>query len=486
MKLNQNRKIGFALLMLLTAATFAQTKIAPPPMKLEFNQLSKKENKSHLKERRLTEKVKSGKVNDIKKYLKQNTDLQKKQLEKYVVVASGLDESQLDELKTNLKEIKEIQSKASVEKSRSRDIKRNLSKTKRDSLKSKKIGELRLYGTERVDTTIKSVDLDSIQSDSTYFKSTVVEEWRNRESALAEEHKEQSGIFEDESALDSTLLGEGRMLVVAEVENKTSLNADSLKIMLSDSLSPFDLSKAASIDSSYFDVDELVNTKLKAYMEGFLSEKVSLQQLESITPLASEATSSVKHYIPDLETLDYDQPEIPVEKLKEAVALVQKENKKEEVKDLLSFKNGETSQEMNLTDRMEVGGFLEYKPQLNRIELTPSFSFGLNKKFSIGIGYQAVIKLSKKDSANTTTAYRSFLDYKFYKSYFLHTELEWVEAKTSSEIAPLKERNFYLGLGKSFQYKFIKTSVLVLYNFNAPSDLRTKPFTIRFAINFSK
>lgn len=493
MKLNPIKLLGFAFLVMLTFTTFAQTKIAPPPVKLDFGDLSKKGNKDLMRRKKLSERVRSGKVSEIKKYLKKNTDLSKEQLEKYVVTFSGLDTTELVSFKSDLQKIKEEQQEIASRKEKydenTKATRVMLTDTKeqvhRDSLQNRIVTNVR---TLNLPADSLGFHANTSDLDSTYLKDLAADELDLQKKRVAKKHNELEGLPEDMSTLDTTIVYRGKERALSELDKETGLPFSNIPMsqLSSDSLSAIELAKAANVDSSYFDVDELINVKLKGYMEKFVSEKVSLQQFESMIPLGEEITSSVKHYIPDLEELNYSKPKIPTEKLKSAMVLMQKERKKEEIKDLLKFKNEDTSQEKKLTDRFEIGGFLEFKPQLKRIELTPSLSFGLNKVFSLGLGYQTVIRLSKSDSASTSTAFRSFIDFKFYKSYFLHSELEWAETKANSEAAPQNERNFYLGLGKSFRYKFIKTSVLALYNFNAPSNLRTKPFTIRFEINFSK
>ena len=155
-------------------------------------------------------------------------------------------------------------------------------------------------------------------------------------------------------------------------------------------------------------------------------------------------------------------------KTDDAILKQYKDRKVEELKKDFKIKDAEEveSKQKGLS-RVSIGGHARYDAAKESIELTPTLAYVLNKRMLIGMGYQTNVALTGSDSLNTR-GIRAFTEYIFLDTYFIHLESEWVKRNAASESgSAVRERNTYLGLGKNIKYKFINTSVMALYNFNA-------------------
>lgn len=457
------RLLAFCVFLVAAISSFSQTRIAPPAAKINLAELSSLDPKKK-KDLKLSDRFKDKKTKLINKKLKKHTGLDRNELEGYRVMVRGLDSLQMEQLDEKLDQVIASQNetyarnRARVKKERKKAQEWNSQRKKyqKDSLSmdSREISSLAAYATTQVKDTITSyasdrynVELDSLSKNSL-----------NRSDLI--------GLASAASGVDSTY-----------VENKISsqINLDTAHISEIRALSKSDSAR----ESSY--------NQVEAFMESFAKERIKSQDLGLTESLEAEIPT-VQHFIPELEKFDYQKPKIPEEKLTEALIQQQKEKQKDRLKEsvLPKLSKGEDSMEKEVKwiEKWRIGGFVEYKPEGNLIELTPTLAYGIMEKLYIGVGYSTTIMLEKNDELDRQTAYRAFLDYLLVSSFYLHAESEWKQQQRMEQ-ASLSERSTLLGLGRNFTYKSVSTSVLALYNLSAPNSIDARRFSVRFAVNFN-
>jgi len=405
----------------------SQTKISMPPAKMSFEELAKTTPKNR-KQLKKDDRLRNKKWKEVKKKLQKNTNLKKREIDRYSVMIKGLDSAELESFDDRLTDV-----------ITSQDISKGkrLSKTRQVKL-DKKQWQAYKKSLEKGKLSFG----DSLHDDTIHFQ------------------------VKDIPLLDS-------LVVPDELPN-------GFRFTIPDTLQDIDVS-SSRIDSSF----SWQENDVEAFLESFAKQRAMKQGL--LLPESRTPTTQVKNFIPDLEKLNYEKPKISEKQLSEAILDQQKERRKEELKrSFLDTPNDsdQKQRKVNWVDRWQIGGFIEYKPEKRLIELTPTLTYGLGKKFLIGVGYSTVIPLQNDDEIEKQIAYRAFADYIFYRSFFLHLESEWKERR-QAEAATVKEQNTYLGLGRIFTFKKISTNILWLYNLSAPNEIETRRFSVRFAINFN-
>ena len=427
------RKLIFLLIFISVALwrVSAQTKIAIPPTTIEFSKIGQKSGKTERKQLKVRDRIKNKKEKELKSFLQKNTDLENEEVDKYLMVISSLDSARSNEVQQDLYALGESRAQDHEKyKNQAHGIKRSRSKYKRDSLNSNRLKE-------------KIPSRDELKMNQFVWQL-------------------------DSTAFDSTLSA-------LDIPSPDSSVVTTDYAFVKDSIS------RSNID------DLTANERIKSKLESVVQEEIGAQELgayEGTGPLVAP----VKQYISGLEKFNFEKPQIPKEKLGVALMENQKQRKLDELKNgLLPNVNKSQSYETDFIRRFEIGGYFQYDPSRNRINLTPTISYCLTEKLRLGIGYNTSIALDKNDSLATAKGYRIFTDYEILGSYFLHLESEWQEQNDPNlESGKIRQRNTYLGIGRSIQYKFVRSSVLVLYNFNAPSEFQNKKFTIRLGLTISK
>lgn len=431
-------------MLLLPKMGWGQTKIAMPAAKVNFNELGKKKNyKQKFKAERLKNKVRSEEVRKMKKVMRKHTSLPKESVNNYASLITSLDSGEFLAFKNQFNAIQDQYNIPEVD-----------YKNEYDKFDAEKAAKTVLANEKY--QPLKPDDFPSVPDTSAF-------------ESIRSIHTIQQKLTKDSLDLNSSMN-----------EFKSFPGIDSSAIQL-----PYDLKSTDSIFNQ--SGKGFSNEEMEGFLSSFVEERVALQKLETFASPAESMVSPVKQYIPGLEKFNYKKPEIPEEKLTEALLEQQKERKLEELKQSIGLKSEDQTEKRKVIERFEIGGYFQYQPAPERIELTPTLAYGISRKLAAGVGYNTSIPLQKDNEATRVKGYRVFLDYTFFKSYFAHTESEWLQQKSLlTEGDSLYERNIFLGLGKSIKYKKIKTSVLALYNFSAPNTFQTKKFTVRMGLTFSK
>lgn len=492
------------LFLLCVEGLHAQTKIAMPATKVEFTELGKKRNKKKLKELKLKDKVRAKQAKEVSRYVKKNTDLSASELGKYKQVLSALDSSELSSFKEELMQLEELEEAKEVQ---SRIVQ------KREELNANK----EEFENHRVKARESREKLKDWEKDSL--------NWRG----VRDHMKVDSTHIPDRSALDSLarpLDKEGYLQKKEEYLSKMEVyevtghqvNDSTIKEAVKDTLSntaygvqlqkkraEFNAKKGA-IDQklisrkqeakSYRDTivnmnaeklskNDQIKNKLKLLVEKRV-QKQGLALYSGAAPTET-VTTPVKQYIPKLEKFDHQKPEIPDKELAKALVESEKKKRLDDLKNsVIPDKKQDSLKQVHFYDKLTIGGYFEYIPAPERIDITPSLAYGFTRKLSFGAGYNLSLPLGKNKEGGRVDGFRTFVDYVFYRSIYLHAESEWLRQASSTEGEPIhRERNTYVGLGKQFHYKFLQSNVLVLYNFNAPSLLHSQPVSFRFGISYS-
>jgi hypothetical protein len=418
----------------------AQTKISIPPAKVEFSSLSSiKPDKLKVKKLKNAEKQKKEKLRRIQKEMKEKGKLPKDSINFYKNVLNGLSTQELDNVLEDLEEI---------------DI----------DLYTE---NLEVVQTEIVDNKERIKNLyDSLAFDEVYGIGEQTE-W------LKSQLPDSFNINVD------TLSKEEIYRILQERTEKLPLDTARLSEIFSDSL--FWDSDLLKYDSLGFDTMNVESNPVSEYFENFINEKIHSDYDLPLTPF-SDGASPVKQFIPSLEGFNFKKPEIPSEKLFEALAQKELEEKKQWLTQVLSS-DEKPEEKRTMKERFQIGGYFQYIPSPQSIELTPSLAYKVTDKWRLGIGYTSRIELTSSESRRFS--YRTFTEYDLSIGYYLHLESEWI-SEEMKETLQKKERVTYLGLGKSLKYKFLQSDIQFLYNFNAPNQLQSQRFVFRFGINFTK
>ena len=437
------RYLTISFLILTTLAALGQTKITPPPAKIQFSELSSlKKNKN--KEFKLQDKYKQDKIKGITKILKSHTEFDKYQIDQFTTMIKGLDSASLEDFDKNLTQI------ASNQDERVEQYDQKYKKTKR----------------RKDEANVQKDKVKNIKEQKRRYKRAVRDSLGTKidtKDILLEVGKDTLSSYASE-ALDYDL----------DFDSLSSYSLDSL------------LYSGNLYDSILLDTAGYLpaQSEVEKFLDAFAKKEAKRNGL--FLPEDNTPTTQVKNYIPELEKFNYVKPEIPPEKLSKALIEQQKERRADELKKSITGQfdsEEEASIKQSFVQRWRIGGYIEYKANVKVLELTPTLAYGLNEKFTVGVGYSTSIPFGDENTVNRQVAYRTFLDYLFYRSFYLHIESEWKEQQRE-EMPAVNERSTYLGIGRNIRYKKISTSVLALYNFNAPNKIETRRFSVRFAINF--
>lgn len=517
------RVIIKCILILLHFTLLSQTRISLPPATINFAELSQVE-KPELKKLKKSDRFKDKRVKEVKKQLKKNTSFSNEEIEQYATMVRSLDSTEIVAFQEQLEEVVGEQNGGSeVEKWKNEagQIKNDSSffKTKLAAIKDRtsnqlldsistigqengvsqhhidSLARLKKYSRVKKDSLVTTGEEDSIAvaNDNTNEQLISSDSLSKRDSVhvvnesnegLGQQMKEHQPYASDLDSISNTLLDSAS--VANFVKNKAQMGIDTTNL----NVMPLMDSLGAAIPLEAFQNDSIakvaLENKVEAFMESFALERASAQGLSLPTELANEAPT-VQEFIPSLEQFDYIKPEIPTEKLMDAVVAQEKEKRLDQLKSevLPSLeKNDSLQKEVKWIKKWQLGGSLSYKPEDKLVELTPTIAYGVIDKVSVGCGYSTVILLDRSVAIEKQTAYRLFVDYTLFRSFFLHGESEWKE-QIVPESPPIKERSTLLGLGRTFQYKSISTNVLALYNLNAPNAIDNRRFSFRFALNFN-
>ncbi|WP_421762854.1 hypothetical protein [Ekhidna sp.] len=423
-------------MLVVPLVSFSQTKIAVPSTTMQFEDI-RMPKKQRINTKRIA-RYKSKKLNDLNRLVKKHTNLPKEKLNEYRLVFQGLDSGELELIYSEINQL----SNSNLYPDYSKEINtyNRLSEYNKDSLKSLKASELNKIKSYRQNIPNK------------YNKSILID----------------SSDFQKFYQLpDSSVL-------TSQIPNYEGyIKRDGL-----DSLGQFERPILS---------DSIIKRDIERRLETFVSEKVDAGRLNEFNTQPATPKQQVQHYVPSLEKFNYQKPQIPEKKLSKALLEQEKERRKQELLDQLNPNSAEEyADKVTVLSRFSIGGYMRYDAAKNALEFTPLITYSPLQKVAIGIGYQTNISLQSSDSLNTQ-GWRAFAQYTFFFTYYLHAESEWVKRNSAFENMPATtERNTYAGIGRSFRYKFIRSSITALYNFNAPSDLRTKKFTLRLGLTINK
>ncbi|MEO1254185.1 MAG: hypothetical protein AAFY41_04735 [Bacteroidota bacterium] len=435
----------------------AQTRIAVPTTTVQFDDLTMLEKKKNKNEFKKYQRTKKRNIKKLRNSIRKNTELEKDELQRYTSVFQGLDTASINKLQNEIDHLKQSDYP-------------NLTKRETKAL-------ARVESANATD-----ISMDGLTHKGLYKPdSSILHNYYDGYSA-----KDRKKSFWPMSRLDSSQINY-QNYIVDSIYNHEKVDKENIVSSLQ---------KTNEVDSSFIQTDSslilsntTVSNRIEKHLDAYVKKQVDLNNASFgglDNPYAS-TEQQVKQYIPDLEKFDYQKPTIPKEKLDEAIVQQYKERKVDELKKELALKDAEKFEsEHKGLSKFAIGGYARYDAAKESIELTPTLAYRLNKRISLGIGYQTNVSFNGSDSLNTR-GIRAFSEYVFLDTYFVHVESEWLKRNVQGESSSaIKERNSYIGLGKNFKYKFFTTSVLALYNFNAPSQLVNRKFSIRIGLSISK
>lgn len=408
----------------------AQTKIAVPKTKIEFNDLgsARKSQKEFLKEARLVDRLKTGELKEVRKSLKNNTSFSRDSIKHFENALKVFDLQELNQINSDLDKIKRFKKQ-----------KASINKYSIDSLKK-----------QNVDVGL------------------------NRLKDLEE--------FKKYDELKSSYIGKEGSVQSYRKTFKSPGGYDSLKLVAKDELSTR-LGSQMGVDSVLWDSVKVGNTdaQVRNYLNREIEKKIK-QKFDLTEYLADdELEPSTKQYIASLEKFDFEKVSIPDEKLTEALLQKEIEEKKEKARSVLSRDSLIMRTSKKPSKRWQLGGYMQYIPQPRSIEVTPTLAIFLREKWLLGLGYVNFISL-RKEEANIK-GYRVFVEPYLSRGYFVHLESQWLY-KAVTEETTVSQRSTLLGIGKSLRYQSIKTDVILLYNFQTPNEFQSQNVTVKFGINF--
>lgn len=415
----------------------AQTKVSIPPARVEFNSLKdfKKENRKELKVGKEIEKSKKKKLKSIGKQARSVGRLPKDSIKFYKNFLSTL---QIDELDNVLVDLNKISG--------------NL-----DS------AQLRNTAKKELRAKVEQTDINPELIDSLY------QTFSNLDILTAND-------FDSITTLNDSLLLNDKYRYLLDSQNVDSILINRIPRDSSNINSVTNAIDSVSIDSMSVEENPISN-----YLQKIVEEKINANY-DLPVPEFDSYSSSVKQYIPELEKFNFEKPTIPDEQLLDALVKKQIDEKKQKLKGLLSSEEA-PEEKRSLKERVIIGGYLQYIPDPQGIEITPSIALKVRERWRFGLGYTASISLTSDKTKRS--ALRGFVEYDLLRGYYVHLESEWMEEK-SSEKPTIDQRSTYLGLGKSVQFKSVQSNIQFLYNFDAPNAIQNQRVVVRFGINFTK
>ena len=456
----------------------AQTRIAPPAAKINLVEVGQM-NKANVKKFKQLDRFKSKKARVVSRQLKKHTGFSKEQIDGYTIMVKGLDSMALEDFQRELDNVIAQQESGYAQ---------DYARVKREK---ERIEELEQEKSRQWEAT-RSAEFDaaSLRTETPGLRKVV---WTSVTDSATFLMNERLGtpfamdstkkVTMDSSAIMAAIAEQGKFNIDSSylTKGQTFLKqAESLENQLRGDRIGIPATPADSV------VMERVENGVESFLQSFAQSQVELQEL-GLTSIETPQAPSVQHFIPELEKFDYVKPKIPDEELTKALLEQEKQKKKDQLKAAVvpKLQKGDVEErEVSWIERLKIGGFVEYRPESELIEVTPTLAYGVMDKLLFGVGYSTVILLKKSSEIDRQIAYRTYLDYLLIKSFFLHLESEW-KSQERPEMATLRERSTLLGIGREFGYKSFSTSVLGLFNFNAPNTIDTRRFSVRFALNFN-
>lgn len=483
------RSTTFTIFFLLASICFAQTKIAIPPAKVDLAKLNRYQLKDAEKSWKTKDKWKGKKVKELRRFVKKHTKLSAVELENYTTVIGGLDSAELSSFHHQLLALQD--SVSYDPDNRIKEQAKSVSKIDEEALitaseqhmeESADFAKMKQAAAE-----IKQVRAaaDSLRhtSDSTFLAST-----RNTLRAASSQPLDSSAFTKDslqarydvnialdsahrlQPSLDSAFLGNA----FAQQQDKLATKAPS-KWPVED----YEAYQGA------LSQDSLLSAAIEQKLTQLVEKKTKGLGLEDVSQYTPKTTTA--QYIPSLENFDFKKPELPEEKVASAMLAAKKDRKVKELQKSLGLREVDEEEKKSFSDRLELGGFVEYKPSERLLDITPLLTYGISDRLNVGVGYYTSTPIGKGNDQIPVKGWRVFTELLIYKSFYLHGESEWLRSVERHENnRQIRERNTYIGLGKRISYGKMTSSILLLYNFAAPTYLQPQQFSIRFGITRSK
>lgn len=339
-------------------------------------------------------------------------------------------------------------------------------------------------------------------------------------------YKEQLDSF---SGIDNTGLAIDSMVSKDHVNLDALALKDSLMLHSSVGDSAELLVKMLHIDSAqYMNMDSVAKSRLSEEIDGYASK-----ELASITPaieghLPTEQTPELQQAfiaeeygitpdelnammtnISDVKTFKIDQEKIDEAKKKyinhfagkeqllaqaqEKVTALQKVSKLKTFFEELTDQDSASYGELETIEKFHLGGYVQFENQRAfMIDFSPTLSYGLTGKLSVGVGYNSKFEVKQRKVSRRQIAYRFFVDYMLPGSLFVHLEYEDLKIEETESSAVVSEggrdryKGHYLGLGKKIKLnEKMSSNVMILYNFKYVKGGPYKsPFSFRFGVEF--
>ena len=480
----------FTLLILLNLSphqSHAQTKVNLPPPRIDLSKLTKKDLKANSKQFKQLDQTKKKRIKQIRKTLNQHSSLDKQALHDYLQSIQDLDTTELKHFQdrlsavtsttydtTTLNPYRTIQTN---KKAHYQSYKDQITKSVKDPLDA--IRTLNPKDTTRIPSQWLPYNPDTLTS---YHQ--------NQLPALVPSHLDTTYLqYADTTYLKNLHSTHQQYIDTTYLEQINStysqrLDTSHLKTLYDTLATDYQaLADTMQLDST------LVNQERVAqFLKNYMNQRIAAQDLN--LPEQSLPSTEVKNFIPSLEDFSYEKPQIPTDKLSEAVIEQKLAREKEELAQSI-LKKKESLQGDEIEEKKQsglegwkLGGFIQVNNTLNALELSPTLAYGIGEKLDIGIGYSTVIPIRDTPAMDRQTGYRFFTDYIFYRNFFLHAEWALLQQKPT-EGPTLNENNLYLGLGRIIHYKRFSVSIMGLYNLSAPNQIEARTFSMRLQFNYA-
>ncbi len=162
-------------------------------------------------------------------------------------------------------------------------------------------------------------------------------------------------------------------------------------------------------------------------------------------------------------------------------------------KDLSTAKKINSLEDEPFKDRLAIGGNLQIQQgEPIKIDFSPTIGYKFNKQFVMGFGGTYRTTFGKRNPqivnqvADEVMGYRTYVDYKAYKSYSIHAEYEDlltdIMDQTGDVIGQKWKKGALLGIGKSYNFvKGVRGQMLLMYNFlHDDESPHQRPLVVRF------
>ncbi len=213
----------------------------------------------------------------------------------------------------------------------------------------------------------------------------------------------------------------------------------------------------------------------------------------ALTPKEIENLRSMRQGKLDRTALDeYKKPYVDhfagkEEQLDKAALVLEKARKKKSnmdvVKDILDQDTASHKQK-NFKEKLDFGGFVTFTNREGLgIIASPFVSYALTGKFSVGIG-----GYYERSSDKKAIGYMTFLQYRLPRSFFLHSEYQFIDGQIEQQNAissafDFQTDTYFVGLGRTLDIKNgFKSNILLLYRLG--EDHRSNRWDLRVGFSF--